>query len=550
MWPRPSLAVKIAATTSCALLLLLGGAVAQEPAAPEPPADAPAEPPEGGEAARVPAKTNYRFRETHGASAPHEIAKIGPQYRVAIRETVTTEVAKAKGAKEAPRSATRTAIWTERVAALDPFYKDVVTAVVRQYEAAPKGGTDPGAPPLEGLNLWVQYRAGQPPLLLNLGGGRELTDQDYRWIATQPFPPQVSSLLPMLPQRVGDSWRISPSGVEALLQVPVEYSDLNAKFLAVKAAEGEIAGRLIAEFAIAGKAVRIDGGEVALNARMEFEFTPAQVHAVDSTELMNAYGAVTRLSLGLSQSMPGPRRGDPATIIKRQLTLERKVTGDAPSLETPATPPVPTIENSWLVFDNPKGGWRIRHPQDFQVQGNPETGGVDLVAHREAGAEVISLKPEAKGKLDPEALRRDRIDRWKKENMVAKPGALSNLAPNQWPGVAAPSRFQATITPGSRGRDAEDAPPINFWGYILNYTDPPMGLYAEVMSVDPEPEAFAKEAEMILRTFQPGAGRGEEPAAAPAARRGGTNPQTQPLSLPSGPTETPDRSPVVEPPLP
>ena len=164
----------------------------------------------------------YRFIERYATTEdpgnPQEIV----QSKVGVVETIKTEIDNPRGAPERRQIVAQT-IYTERTAELGP--DGAVTAAVRRYDAFrlnPDPGAKPGDPrPLEGLKVWYQVQPGADPLVLSLSDDpaniRRLREIEFSIISRQVFLPALSAVLPTLPSRIGDRWRVPRGAARALL---------------------------------------------------------------------------------------------------------------------------------------------------------------------------------------------------------------------------------------------------------------------------------------------------------------------------------------------
>ena len=67
--------------------------------------------------------------------------------------------------------------------------------------------------------------AGQRPRFLSLTSDRPLREFEYSVMVKQVFVPQLTELFAQTPQRVGDSWRISPKATQILVNELPETED-------------------------------------------------------------------------------------------------------------------------------------------------------------------------------------------------------------------------------------------------------------------------------------------------------------------------------------
>lgn len=449
----------------------------------------------------------YRFRETHGVVEGQTLAKAAPQFEVTLVERLKAREDQTQGAPKISEQ-TQRAVFVERPAQVS--FQGDITALVRKYnsvkigENANKAKSDPRM--LEGLTAWVEPRLSEAPRVISLSN-RQVRDVEYQRISVHPFLPALSILLPVLPVKIGESWRISPNGAFALAQCRPgndEKDGLRGKLLEVK--DGPNAGEKTAIISIAGKGQGLWDGDLAVNARVEFRF-PAPIGSAANAEVINAPGTIAKLSVGQMETvlLEGKRN-----TLKRYLSREWIVTRQsiAPGealLTIPAASPQPTMANSWLSMDlqdsESQNTIKLRYPQDYRPSPDPESNGLFLIRRQPNGPDIIMLSPDFQNHVNLEAKRKGRFDSWQKAGEKAKPGQTYTLAKADWPNREA-RRFEATLDRDDK--DSNSTYQISFNGYVINFARK-MGLYAEALTVSKgkEADAFRQEAEQVLQSFQP-----------------------------------------------
>ena len=158
----------------------------------------------------------------------------------------------------------------------------MVSAVRRYDKFAIKDATKTIAPPkppfFQGLTILLRRQGGQRPKLLSLTEGRPLREFEFEEITKQVIVPQLTTLFPPAPKRVGDSWPISRPVAQCLVgEVPdaAEYQ-LNGTLVEVrKAASGP---NLTAIIDVSGQ-MNLSLGLSALRAQLHFDFDSAPVAA-------------------------------------------------------------------------------------------------------------------------------------------------------------------------------------------------------------------------------------------------------------------------------
>ena len=250
---------------------LWGGAAFGQQAAPAP-APAPASPSSGESHSVTDLVTKFRFVEHYEkAEAKSPPGSIG-QYRVVTRDTIKVATEKPQGTPDR-NEATQETDYRERPAEVTGG--DQIKAGVREYAAyriTPNPNTKPSrSDPLKGLTIWYQPHEGGDPLVLSLSKGRGLREDEYTIIRREIYLPDLASLLPTIPSRVGDKWAVSKKAGRALLgSIPLP---LAATLQQVRqAAEGP---NWEAVIGVTGRSpARSNSGSMAVNARLVFSFPP------------------------------------------------------------------------------------------------------------------------------------------------------------------------------------------------------------------------------------------------------------------------------------
>jgi hypothetical protein len=478
--------------------LITPARAAQAPEAPQAPTASPA----------IDLNRKYRFLERYSAEAAKAPGVIG-QYQVAFRETIEAPV---EDPRAAPRreSATRLVKYSERPAEVSGFDGHHVLSLVRRYHSVrslPDRRLRPSDPfPLDNMTIWYQTRPGELPLIVDLTGDRPLREEDYRFaVSEQVFVPDLAGLLPDLPTRIGDSWQLSRAASQTLVGQPIGTGALTGTLAEVREGDPK-AGQSMVAIEIVGR-VQAARAEVAVNARVRFAFSPgprpaAEAPASGTREdgTIDALGAIVRLDLA-QITAGGSARDASRGGRKRELILERRL-GDPQdfSLPLPKTPPVPTPENSWLTYVDPRLRFHFRHPQELLLEPAAESG-VLLLAHRRAeGADLVRLEPALQTLLQPEAITRRKTQEWESLELQVVPGSPRWLPEAEWPGKRV-YRLEAALKPGARG--SRGASRVHFDGYIVQFGRN-ASLYAEGMTAQDPPTPFRTQVEDMLRTFMLG----------------------------------------------
>ena len=514
------------------LVTALTGAHAQAPPlTPAPPADAPvakeknakvdAKPPAGA------VETLYRFSERY--ATPADAAKAKPtdlgQYRVAARGVASFVMEKAQGSPNRVETVVQV-IYSERPAQVNA--SSIVTDVVRRYEALRVSPMPPDARPdapklLVGLSIWYKTRPKMPPRILSLTPNRALLEVDYSISRQLVFFPDLSLMLPPDPQGIGDQWPISPIAAATLMGDTITSGDaLIATLTDVKpTADGTKQTALID---VVGQArVGLDGIDNALKARVTFTFATADAkpEAIASAgsgkraePVVNAPGAITsvRLTRASQLAVPGPN-SRLKTTATQELVVERQTSPDEKAsspITVPSPAPIFGSENSWLVYEDPRGRFNFRHPQDLILKPpslddkEPE---IYLAEMRPGSGEGRALHltlqsksgnpAEDKAKIDPEAHMRDLKAGWTEIRQTVKMGDIGWLPEASWaPTKMKVYRVEAALTSKNSAKVFQDH-------YLVLFTQNE-SLVVDTYTGQNSPAAFRLETEEILKTFRLG----------------------------------------------
>lgn len=509
------------------LAAALGAAVsgaAQNPA----PASAPAE--AGGDGVDLSRK--YRFAETFTtadqAKKPGEVA----QHLVAFRETLSTLTDNPGGAPKSQQTVIQ-ARYAERAAELSTLDPREVAAVIREYQAVritpePQSHGGSTGQPFEDLLIRYEVRPSARPLVLSLRAKRTLSDAEYYLASQHLFAPSLVLALPDLPLRVGDGYRVPDAGVSALLGQPLAGGRLDGRLQEIRPAASP-QDRPVALFDIVGEAqVQSEVGPVpvGVHAQILFALEGAPVAGSDAT--MDAPGHITRLVMAQELSIPMDPSRRLFQTMRRELILDRRT--DPKQVGTLLSIPnytiEPSVENSWLLYVDPKGRFRLRHPQTYRPLPGPDDGTFQLVEMHPGGPNLIALQFQPLAELEPEAMRKGRFENWKADGINAIPGVPNAelLAEANWPGMRV-YHFDARLVPPSQQGQGAPAGVVGdgsvyFDGYIM-HTGRDTGVWVEATTPreGPEHDAFRRTTELVLRhlSFEGAApGAATAPALAPA----------------------------------
>jgi hypothetical protein len=326
--------------------------------------------------------------------------------------------------------------------------------------------------------------------------------------------PELGAVLPALAVRVGDRWSISKAGMKALLGMPPARGEpLTAELLEIRhAAKGP---NWEAVIGIKGR-VSLPIGNTAANARVVFSFAPPAPNDPpgpkprDDEGTMTARGAIVDLRMGSVTTAPLPgENGRFRQTTTRELVLARQVAPTGLTLTIPEVPPTPNEANSWLTFDDPKGKFHFRYPQDFRT-GSPSDGyTVDLFRPRPNGdPDTLQLRLQFKTgdaqadrmNRDPDFFHQTLKAEWKESKFDVLQGPLGWLPDAEW----APSKMKVyrveVALRGSGVSNKKDQRVHSDYYLVLFTRDESLAVTA--MTAQDPPIGYRKLVESIIRTFQ------------------------------------------------
>jgi hypothetical protein len=391
-------------------------------------------------------------------------------------------------------------IYTERPGEL--YTDGTVLAAVRRYDAfrlPPVPNAKPSDPrPLEGLTVWYEKKGGDP-LVLSLTEGRSLRDREFGIISRQMFLPGLVAVLPQLPSRVGDRWRV-PQGAARILLGPQSAGDelVLASFKELRtAAKGT---DLVAIFSVTAQST-------PYQAEIQFTFArPAPPTDDSQGSTVVAHGCITEIRSAQSLTTPLPEsNGRLRQTQTRELILAR-VRDDQAPLTVPNPKPTPTQNNSWLVYIDPRRRFHLRHPQSFADDSPPGGEEAILVKYRQEGPDVFNLHVQVqtgdaaadRRNLDPEFQLKELQEKWRLDRQDAVMGSRGWLPEADWqPAGMKVYRLEAIL----RGQGAAGAQRLHLDWYLV-LTSRAESLIVTAETVQDSPLEFRKEAEAIIKTFR------------------------------------------------
>ncbi|WP_240911518.1 hypothetical protein [Paludisphaera soli] len=518
-----------------AWLLLAAGAASRPSSAQTPPADPPAvddavvEDASRGEV--QPLSLRYRFAERYIETPDPAHPEWLTQYQVGVREKVKVVREKPQGAPDRAETSLQT-IYTERVMKSNP--SRVATDVVRRYDRAVVSTTLPmrrefqNPRLLEQLSLWYRLQPGKAVELYNLTDGRVLRQIEFDRIVKNPFLPQLATLLPTTPRRVGDVWPVPRSSTAALLgETPLEEDyQIDAELVDVRTTAPE-AGTMTAVFGIKGQLNLIEG-PIALNARVHFTFPtpkPAQPGAPQpkgQAGVVDAEGWISEIRM--AEVMTTPLPDDETDRLNqtqtRELIVARRVgpseIGPEASLPlvAPGAPPQDEA-HTWVTYDDPEGRFHLAHPQGLRIARAYPEGGVDLVDRRFDGQDVVSVALAAKSGdaardrlvADPQEQRKALVEQWRSQGQEVLMGDSGWLKEEVWgPLNRKVYRIEAALKP------AGDAPVVRgnriyLDRYIVQFTRNQTLIVTAMTTRDPH-VPFRDQVEALIKSFTFGPSEG------------------------------------------
>jgi hypothetical protein len=427
--------------------------------------------------------------------------------KVGIVETIKTEIDNPRGAPERKQIVAQT-IYTERTAELGPDQS--VTAAIRRYDAFrlnPDPGSKPGDPrALEGLKVWYQVQPGVEPLVLSLpnepASPRRLREIEYSIISRQVFVPALSPVLPALPSRIGDRWRIPQKAVRALMGAKTPTNEVVlGNFKALRAAAKGT--DLVAIIALTAQTT-------PFQAEIQFSFPPPAPPGDDSQgSTVDARGAITEVRLAQVMATPLPDSdGRLRQTQTRELILARQRDSQT-VLTVPDSRPIPTEANSWLAYVDARRRFHFYHPQTLLDDSPPGADSVELVHLRPEGPDVvgIQLQPKTgdaeadKRNLDPEFHRKTLAELWRQDQQDVVAGTNGWLPKADWEPLGMKVyRIEAALRLAARtGTPTQRRIHLD---YYLVLTSRPESLVVNATTVQDPPIEFRKQTEAMIKTFR------------------------------------------------
>jgi hypothetical protein len=431
------------------------------------------------------------------------------QTKVGVVETIKTKIDNPRGAPESRQIVAQT-IYTERTAELSP--DGAVTAVVRRYDAhrlTPDLGAKPGDPPtLQGLSVWYQVQPGADPLVMSLSDDpskiRRMREIEFSIVTRQVFFPALSGVLPTLPSRIGDRWRVPRVAARALLGTRTSTNPVMlATFKELRpAAKGS---DLVAIITVTAEAT-------PYQAEIQFSFAPPPP-AVDDSQgsTVDARGAITELRSAQVMTTPLPDSdGRLRQTQTRELILARQRDNTAP-LVVPDAKPVPTEANSWVAYVDPRRRFHFYHPPSLFDDSPPGADSVvNLVQMRPEGPDVVILQLQHKTgdveadrrNLDPDFHRKELAEIWRQNQQDVVAGSNGWLPEADWKSAGMKVyRIEAALRAAPGSRDAMSQRRVHLDSYLV-LTNRPESFVVNATTLQDPPIEFRKKTEAMIKTFR------------------------------------------------
>jgi hypothetical protein len=513
-----------------------------------------------------PLSASYQLSERYGVEPDAKKPEALTQYRVGSRETVKIVRDRPQGAPDRVESSLQM-IYTERVVKVARDGK--VSDVVRHYDRVNFRTTLPIRPFktkwLEGMTILYRLSSRYMPTVVSLSD-RTIRQQEFQRISEQAFLPELKTILPRKPIRVGDTWPVPKSAVWAMIgAMPVDDNfDLAAELIEVH--KNKAGPSMTAVIGLKGQfSIEEDGAATptAINVQLDFTFEPTPASPVKPGRpgaevpknepagaparvekgvegLFDARGFISKLRLAQATTLPLPE-GDERLkqVISHELLLERRTAGQSDGGAEPALLPLPdaslamTQANSWLLYDDPQGRFHFAYPQELKVATVSPDEGVLLVDRRLDGKDLlhISLIPKTgdpgRDRLAADPIQQKRLleEKWKRDHQKVLPGPVGWLDD---PDLARMKRkvfrHEAALVEDESSPGAASGDRVYYDHFIVQFS---RNEALDVMAMTKRnPHVnFSKEAEDVIKSFDFGPSEGAVPTASPA---GPTPPVTTP----------------------
>jgi hypothetical protein len=525
----------------------------QEPPAAAPRDDQPEQAPASTEALSV----RYRFTERYGRVEDPEKPDVILQYRVGVRDTFKKLAENAQGAPDRSDSSRQT-IFTERAAVVGRLGE--LTDTVRRYDhdiIRNKQGAK--TPSLQGLMIWYHRRPGERPQILGLTPDRPLRESDYDEICVEVFLPQWMAVLPARPARVGDSWDIPAQVARLVWSEQPDDQDYELTGRLIEVGKAPSGSNLVAVIGVSGR-FSLHETLNLFNAKIHFTFEPPKTGAAPADSgasaktagsgnrktassrdegVIEARGWINLALLAQTAETPIPdSEGRLKQYVTRELVVERRPLPAKPSpeaaspgLTVPEPPPVPDEANSWLTYDDPKGRFHLRHPQEMIHIPSMDPNLVDLVEIQPKGHNRLGINFQARETdpardrqlRDPAYHQRELNAVWDKEGKNVVRGSAGYLSDRKWTALKRKVyRIEAALRPKGSEPTAAERLYLDYYLVLLPSNE---SIVVTAMTEQDSNLKLRDLAEAIIERFQLGPLTGSARTSPPATSSAPGQPQ-------------------------
>jgi hypothetical protein len=499
-----------------------------------------------------PLSLRYKFIEQYSNELDPNHPDWLTEYEVGSREKLTFVQERAQGAPERHETSLQT-VYTERITKLSP--KRTAIEVVRRYDKSRLTTTlpiphfqNPGL--LEQLTILYRIPAGKPIQIFNLTEGRRFRQLEFDEITKNPFLPRLAMYLPSTARRVGDVWQVPRAMTALLLSEPLaDDPDYNVTGELVEVRQAPGGTTMTAVFSYKGQIVAGEGGAqgpIGFNARVHFTITPA-APAPPAEEgvgaarkrpdgIVEAHGYISEIRLAESRTRAtGEGQGRLKQTSTRELVLARRnfaVNRSGLPLASPEAPP-DEPKYTWVTYDHPNGFFHVAHPQNLRVAQNYPEGGVDLLAVRSNGQDLVQLNLVPKTNdpsrdrlaADPLEQKKDLMDKWKAQGLDVLMGPSGWLKEPEWAQLNRKVyRIEAALKPNDKDAPGGKAGRIYLDYYVVQFARNETLIVMATTTQDPHLQ-FRDQVEAIIKGFTLGPSEGPAPTPASSPASGAAAPQ-------------------------
>jgi hypothetical protein len=411
------------------------------------------------------------------------------------------------------------------------------------------------------LSLWYRLRKGDDPELISLTPNRPIREYEYggvQGVVNQVFVPRLKALLPAQPVRVEDTWSIQRPAAQALMGKLPEAGDidLEARLARVeRAAEGT---KLTATIDLSGEVV-LGEQEGAVRARILFVFEPPPpgspgepkepdgraegTRSARDAGIIEARGYIAKVQMTRRLTTPLEDAPRLRQILTREFELQRRLTGgpaagpEAALLPIPDPPPRADESNSWILYDDPRGRFHFRHPQDLAIDLHQPDRVEMTYARPDGGLDVLIVLPTERQEdplrerqlRDPQAFVRELQDAWLRNGHEVVMGEAGFLPDADWaPRKRRVYRIESAIKPKQEALGGRKVPRFYLDAYLILFERNEC-IRLEALTDRDNHVVLRDQAEGLIRSLELG------PSAPGMAVRPAESQPTRPSATPSAP---------------